>query len=148
MPGRVSLEAGEYYAHTRNAFWFVMASICGFEMSLSYQQRSAKLKMAGVAVWDVLFECEREGSLDSNIKTKTEVPNNLKQFLSNHPSIHTIGFNGKAANQIFRRHFPQIKDIVGQVSMVNLPSTSPAHAVLTATEKAKIWAEKLVINPL
>lgn len=65
MPGVKSLEANEYYAHPRNAFWPIMNAIFGFDAALPYTQRIAALKAANVALWDVLQQCERTGSLDS-----------------------------------------------------------------------------------
>ena len=53
MPGVLSLQAGEYYAHPRNAFWRIMSSIFGFSAQLPYESRARALKGSGVAVWDV-----------------------------------------------------------------------------------------------
>lgn len=59
MPGVLSLQAGEYYAHPQNAFWRIMASIFGFSAELPYESRARALKGSGVAVWDVLHACVR-----------------------------------------------------------------------------------------
>jgi hypoxanthine-DNA glycosylase len=52
MPGVVSLKAGEYYAHPRNAFWQIMGELFGAGHSLPYNERVALLQSAGVALWD------------------------------------------------------------------------------------------------
>jgi len=39
MPGVVSLKAGEYYAHPRNAFWQIMGELFGAGHSLPYNER-------------------------------------------------------------------------------------------------------------
>ena len=79
MPGIASLEANQYYGHPRNAFWRIMGDVFGAGLELPYAERTAILKDQGVAVWDVLKLCHREGSLDSNIKD--EVPNDFATFL-------------------------------------------------------------------
>ena len=67
MPGRASLAAGQYYAHPRNAFWPIMGSLLDFDASRDYPARVDALKVAGIAVWDILDSCHRPGSLDSAI---------------------------------------------------------------------------------
>jgi hypoxanthine-DNA glycosylase len=54
MPGAVSLKAGQYYAHPRNAFWSIMGELLGAGPSLPYQERVAMLQSVGVALWDSL----------------------------------------------------------------------------------------------
>ena len=67
MPGRVSLRERQYYAHPQNAFWRIVGGILGFDPALAYPERVAAVQSAGVAIWDVLKACAREGSLDSAI---------------------------------------------------------------------------------
>ena len=54
MPGELSLKAGQYYAHPRNAFWRIMGELFGAAPSLPYQERVAILQSVGVALWDSL----------------------------------------------------------------------------------------------
>jgi len=143
MPGQVSLDANRYYAHPRNAFWYIMSCLCGFEEGLGYEQASALVMSSGICVWDVLYDCERKGSLDSNIERATELPNNFAEFFAKHPSIRIVGFNGMASRKIFSRHFGALISELSSVSWVDLPSTSPAYAVLNKQEKARLWVEKL-----
>jgi hypoxanthine-DNA glycosylase len=70
MPGQASLAADQYYAHPRNAFWPIMATLLGFDAAIDYRARTETLAAAGVAVWDVLHSCHRPGSLDSSIEPK------------------------------------------------------------------------------
>ena len=67
MPGELSLKAGQYYAHPRNAFWDIMGELFGAGPSLPYQERVAILQSVGVALWDSLQACTRPGSLDASI---------------------------------------------------------------------------------
>jgi TDG/mug DNA glycosylase family protein len=61
------LKAGQYYAHSRNAFWPIMGELFGAGPSLPYLERVARLQSAGVALWDSLQACVRPGSLDASI---------------------------------------------------------------------------------
>lgn len=141
MPGVASLNAHQYYAHPRNAFWPIMADIFDFDANLSYDNRTQKLIAAGIAVWDVLSECIRPGSLDSDIKTGSRVPNDFVAFLKEHPKINKIGFNGLEAHKSFTQYvLPKLNG--DHISFVKLPSTSPAHT-LRLEEKIRIWRDKL-----
>ncbi len=139
MPGTASLQAGQYYAHPRNAFWPIMGALYGAGPDLPYADRAAKLKGEGVAVWDVLQTCLREGSLDSNIRG--EVPNDFATFFAAHPGIRRIGLNGGKAAASFRKYAGRLCLQGAEVHV--LPSTSPAHAARGFEEKCAIWRAAL-----
>src|ERR1039458_1196886 len=61
MPGEASLAAGQYYAHAQNLFWRNLGDITGAAPSLPYAVRARALKSHGIALWDVLESCTREG---------------------------------------------------------------------------------------
>lgn len=128
MPGVVSLQANQYYAHPRNAFWRIMANIYGFNAELPYESRVAQLKASGVAVWDVLHTCIRPGSLDSSIEKGSRVPNDFQSFFKQHPSIKLVGFNGAESEKSFTSYVLPHLD-TGDIRFVRLPSSSPAHAI-------------------
>ncbi len=139
IPGRQSLVMGQYYANPRNAFWFIMERLFDAKPSFDYEARTAMLKTAGVAVWDVLFTAERERSVDSAIIAGSEAPNDFSQFFSLHDQIRTVFFNGARAEALFRRFalpgLPQVQSL----PLLRLPSTSPANARLTRNDKLKAW---------
>lgn len=139
MPGVASLEVGEYYAHPRNAFWPIMGALFGAGPDLPYAERVARLVACGVAVWDVLQACEREGSLDANIRA--EVPNDFAAFFASHPAIRRIGLNGGKAAASFRKH--AARHLPGSAVLHALPSTSPAHAARSFEAKCQIWRAAL-----
>jgi hypoxanthine-DNA glycosylase len=142
MPGVASLNAHQYYAHSRNAFWPIMADIFGFDANLNYDVRVKKLVASGVAVWDVLNECVRPGSLDSDIKTGSRIPNDFSSFLKKHSHIKKIGFNGLEAQKSFKKYvLPNIKS--DNICFVQLPSTSPAHT-MSLEEKTVVWRKMLL----
>ena len=140
MPGVASLEAGEYYAHPRNAFWLIMGALFGAGPNLPYAERVARLKAERVAVWDVLQACEREGSLDSNIRS--ELPNDLAAFFAAHPAIRRIGLNGAKAAATFRKYAAHSLPANAEVHV--LASTSPAHAARSFEVKCDLWRAALL----
>jgi len=145
MPGVASLDAQQYYAHPRNSFWFIMQELFGTcPAPVTYNDRLQLLANAKVALWDVLAQCRRPGSLDSNIDRNSVVCNDFAEFLANHTEIRKIAFNGKAAEQLFRKHTLPDVTLESFVSLVSLPSSSPAMASYSREQKASIWREQLL----
>lgn len=139
MPGVASLQAGQYYAHPRNGFWPIMGELTGAGRELPYAERLARLQAAGVALWDVLQSCVREGSLDSAIDDRSSVANDFEAFFRDHPAIKRVLFNGAKAEQCFRRQVPGRQAIPDGLVFVRLPSTSPAHAGMSLEMKMEAW---------
>jgi double-stranded uracil-DNA glycosylase len=137
MPGAISLQQQQYYAHPRNSFWPIMANLAGFSLELAYPQRLTALQQVGLALWDVIGFCQRQGSLDTAIRN--EQVNNFAAFFASHPQLHTIGFNGAKAAQSFKRHVLPLNIVPKHIRLINLPSTSPAHAALSTEQKLKKW---------
>jgi len=138
MPGKESLRQNQYYAHPSNAFWKIMGELVGARPSLPYAERLRILKSSGIALWDVLGSCEREGSLDSDIRK--ESANDFASFLKQHPHITRVFFNGAKSEHSFKR-FVLGKQSLPPLTYQRLPSTSPAHAGMRYEEKLKVWKE-------
>jgi TDG/mug DNA glycosylase family protein len=146
MPGVASLAAQQYYAHPRNAFWHVVEAALGLPAALPYEQRCEQLTRRGIAVWDVLKTCTRSGSLDSAIDTDSIITNDFAGFFKKHPHIELICFNGTKAEAIWRRHVARtLPESIAVLPTLRLPSTSPAHASLSLTQKVAGWQN--VLNP-
>jgi double-stranded uracil-DNA glycosylase len=139
MPGKVSLRECQYYAHPQNAFWRIIGGILGFDPASPYDARVAAVQSAGVAVWDVLKSCVRESSLDSAIDASSVVPNDFAAFLTEHPQIQRICFNGAKAEALYMKHVRPRLAADPDVRYLRLPSTSPANAVLPLPEKLRAW---------
>lgn len=143
MPGQASLDAHQYYAHPRNAFWPIMTQVFAWPSQLSYAERSARLRAEGIAVWDVLARCERPGSLDTAIKIDSIICNPIAELLASQRSIHSIILNGATADRLFRRHILPGLANPTLYALLRMPSTSPAHASLSLAEKCRIWEQAL-----
>jgi len=144
MPGVRSLEAQAYYAHPRNAFWSIMADILEMPRSRTYDQRLARLRERGVALWDVIGKCRRPGSLDQKVEKDSIVANDFEWLLDESPELALVAFNGHLAEQSFRRYvLPALSARASKIGQVRLPSTSPAHAALNFEQKRDAWAQAL-----
>ena len=144
MPGVKSLLENQYYAHPQNQFWKIMGELFGARRELAYEERLKELVKNHVALWDVVYRCQREGSLDSAIKSDTVEANDFEQLFSLAPQIRTIYFNGQKAEQLFTRlAFRSISILPTKPNLVRLPSTSPAHATISKEEKMKVWCTVL-----
>ena len=139
MPGAASLAAGEYYAHPRNQFWRIAGAICGFDPAISYVRRKAALNSAGIALWDVIGSCRRQGSLDAAIDDASIVANDFAAFLESHAGIAVVCFNGRKAEAAWRRHVQGQLPAGRKPEYRLLPSTSPAHAGMGYLHKLQVW---------
>jgi hypoxanthine-DNA glycosylase len=136
LPSRASLQAQEYYAHPRNAFWKIMQVIAG--AAGDYESRCRSLQEQGIAVWDVLSSSVRPGSLDADIDMTSAVPNDFDDFFAAHSDVRLVCFNGRKARQMYQRHVQSSRP-GEELRFALLPSTSPAHASLAFEEKLEIW---------
>jgi double-stranded uracil-DNA glycosylase len=144
MPGAASLSAGQYYAHPRNVFWKIMGELIGFDVQKPYAQRLNALRVAGIALWDVVHSCHRQGSLDTAIELDSLEVNDFGEFFEKCPHINLILFNGAAAERCYQKYvLPQPK---AAFRYTRLPSTSPAHAALSFARKLAVWRQALEID--
>jgi len=145
MPSLRSLELRQSYGHRFNLFWPFMGELFDAGAELPYAERIARLQRRGVGIWDVLQQCERPGSLDSSIVRASEVPNDIPALLRTHPGIRAIALNGGRAQQSFRRHaLPRMDtSLRDRLTLLDLPSTSPANASMSRAAKLMRWQELL-----
>ncbi len=136
FPSVLSLAHNEYYGNPKNRFWAVMEELYGVPASAPYAGRLAMLTGKGIALWDVIRSCDREGSADSRIRNV--VPNDIAGFVRTRPSLRLIALNGRTAGRLYLR-FAQVPEIPSII----LPSTSPANAATTFPEKVRRWREGL-----
>jgi hypoxanthine-DNA glycosylase len=134
LPGEASLAAGRYYAHPRNLFWHLAGAVIGREdlPALAYEQRLAALLEAGVGLWDTIASASRNGSLDSAIREPEAAA--LRDLVATLPALRAVGFNGARSATIGR------KALAGtDLALIDLPSSSPAHAALPLAAKRESW---------
>lgn len=102
---------------------------------MDYDARQQMLLVNRIALWDVVRQADRVGSLDSAIRN--EEPNDIKTFISQHPMLKIIAFNGKKAEQLYDKYFERFTHL----KYLSLPSTSPANAMCKIDELQKKWIQ-------
>lgn len=136
LPGDASIKQGEYYAHRGNAFWDLIGDVLGETLrNQPYAMRLKRLRARGVGLWDVIESAERNGSLDSDIRDAAL--RDLNGFIDRLPALVAIGFNGKTAALHARR---QLRERPG-LTLIDLPSSSGAHASLSRDAKRQAWMQ-------
>jgi hypoxanthine-DNA glycosylase len=137
FPGVASLAAQQYYGHPQNHFWKILQAIWPSNpdsiRASSYQIRSEWLLSKGLGVWDVYAACEREGSLDSNIRNA--VVNDFAGLRQTCPKLEAIAHNG---GESFKHSKHTL--LLG-LPVYKLPSTSPANASWSFERKLAAWRE-------
>jgi len=149
MPSAISLKKQEYYGYERNSFWAIISALYteNGEIISDYTLRKKILIENNIALWDVLQNCHREGSLDAAIKMDSIKVNDFNNLFSAHPAINKVFFNGSKAETIFNKYvFPEIIEPFSYLHFTRLPSTSPAHAAMTVKQKTDIWQKEIKAN--
>lgn len=137
MPGNESLRQEQYYAHPQNRFWHFLYRIFEEDLDLDYPGRIAFLMEKKIALWDVFKYCEREGSLDSNIRN--EEINDVAALLNKYKNIKYVFLNGGKAYEQFKKRI--MHGCKRQVPYIKLPSTSPANNSVPMEAKLNEWMQ-------
>lgn len=134
LPGERSLAAGEYYAHPTNAFWWLMGEVVGEPLpDLPYAERLGRLAAHRIGLWDVIATARRQGSLDAAIRDAAH--RDLAGFAQTLPALAAIAFNGGEAARRGRRQLAG----VDRYALIDLPSSSAAHAGRSRADKRDAW---------
>ena len=135
MPGVESLRLQQYYGNPRNQFWKIIYELFDTQVSQDYEERVSFLKSKKIAVWDVIANCYREGSLDSNIRE--EKVNDFSGLFKAYPCIKTVVFNGGKAYETYKKWIGL--GTIPDLTFHKLTSTSPANTK-KYEEKLREWS--------
>ncbi|MDE5967107.1 MAG: DNA-deoxyinosine glycosylase [Lachnospiraceae bacterium] len=132
LPSVKSREQGFYYGHPQNRFWRLLAELLGCGIPKTIAEKKDMMLSHGIAVYDVVLECDIIGSSDSSIKNV--VPVNLKKMLDG-SRITRIYANGRLAGKLYSCYLEPQTGIPATV----LPSTSPANAAYNMERLKDAW---------
>ena len=135
FPSVKSREDAFYYAHPQNRFWRVLAAVYECPLPSTTDEKKTLLASNKLALWDVVEECDIEGSSDATIKNVT--PTEITELLPK-TNIKRVILNGRTAERYFRRYFPDFP-----LPAVTLPSTSPANAAWSLDRLTAVWGDAL-----
>ncbi|MFP5438997.1 MAG: DNA-deoxyinosine glycosylase [Bacteroidia bacterium] len=135
MPGERSIALQQYYGNNGNRFWKILFTVFDTEFSAHYQDRLNLLADHKIALWNVLEQCDREGSADHKIRN--EKPNDFEWLHDTYLGITHIFFESMSARNYFLKHCVYKPGITYKV----LPSTSGLNAGLSYAEKLRQWQE-------
>lgn len=137
LPGEISLAQGQYYANAQNRFWKLVGDTIGVPLiELEYPHRLRALLDRHIGLWDVIAEAHRTGSLDGRIRDHAS--NDLVALIDTLPSLATIAFNGGTAAKLGTK---ALGENAYRYRLLRLPSSSPAHASVSYSEKLKAWKQ-------
>ena len=133
FPSVKSREQAFFYGHSQNRFWKVTAAVFNCPVPVTVPEKKSFLLSHGLALWDVIAQCEIQGSSDASIKNV--IPNDLSVILNN-CRIQKIFVNGKTAEMHYIKYiYHTIK-----TAAVCLPSTSPANAAWSLDALIAAWS--------
>ena len=133
FPSIKTREMGFFYGHPQNRFWKVAATVFQDAFPETKEERAAFALRHKMAMWDVIYSCEIEGSSDSSIRNVT--PTDLVPILETAPNIRLIITNGKTAHRFYQKYTAKK---IGREDLC-LPSTSPANAAWRLEDLIREW---------
>jgi hypoxanthine-DNA glycosylase len=129
------------YGSERNQFWPLMRRLYGRELNTLAEKKQLFAEL-GIAVTDIILSCERSRNLnsDQNLINKVYNTDAIHALLSRRP-VESIFFTGKGVRDEFEKNFrcPE------SVSLVVLPSPSPAYASLSFERKEEIYRQNFPV---
>lgn len=175
-PSEASLLAQQYYAHKQNHFWPIIGRLFDIDwlmdrstsQTINYQAKIDCLIDCSIALWDSIGSFQRIGSMDQSIDQP--IQNDVLELVEQYQSIKMIGCNGSTS---YKMCLQSIKHSVTQsnsqhihlvsnpsnnqsmllsikqrtIKIVQLPSSSPAHAMKDAVkQKAEKWRALLELD--
>ena len=137
MPSTISRETNFYYTHKTNRFWPILSILFNTELKTISNKENFLLNN-NIAIFDMIKECDINGSSDSSIKNIKI--NNLIPIIKK-SNIKYIFCTGKLSYNLYQKYY---KDL--NLECFYLPSPSSANATYSLERllsEYKIIKEKL-----
>ncbi|MBR3223951.1 MAG: DNA-deoxyinosine glycosylase [Atopobiaceae bacterium] len=122
FPSPKSREGQYNYGHPQNRFWRVLSTLAKEDLPTTNEQKRNFCLRHGIALWDVVAECDIQGASDASIRNAK--PNRLSLITKAAP-IGAVYCTGAKAFELYRRLGCEREC---GLPATRLPSTSPANA--------------------
>lgn len=119
FPSVKSREIQFYYGNKQNRFWRTVCGFFGETVPESVDEKKQFLFRRKIALWDMVTECEIEGSADSDIKNAAVA--DLDVIFRAAP-IEKVLLNGTLSYNLFVSRYAD-----ADIPYFKMPSTSPAN---------------------
>ena len=100
MPSIISRENNFYYAHKTNRFWIILSILFNTKLKTNTDKENFLLNN-NIAIFDMIEECDINGSSDSS--TKNIKINNKKPIIKN-SKIKYIFCTGKLSYNLYKKY--------------------------------------------
>ncbi|MBQ8319557.1 MAG: DNA-deoxyinosine glycosylase [Clostridia bacterium] len=130
FPSVQSRKVDFYYGNKQNRFWLTICGFFGEEIPESKEGKTEFLLRRKIALWDMVTECEIDGSKDSTVRNAKTAELETVLLKS---KIEKILLNGALAYRLFVERYGEIG-----VPYRKMQSTSPANPRFT---KEEWWRE-------
>ena len=129
MPGGRSLAEHEYYAHPRNLFWPLMDDLFGIDAHVAVRAAARGAARARHRPLGRAQALRAGGEPRRQHRQANGGAKRLAALLPRLPKLRAIAFNGRKAEQAFRRHVSPLlpPEAVAAIAFVPLPSTRPGE---------------------
>lgn len=139
FPSEESLKKRQYYGHPQNQFWKLVGRVLDMPLyEMPYEERLRALLANHIGLWDIISTCNRDGSLDSNIRNSGH--NDYARVTHVAKKLRRVCFNGKTAGKL------EPLFIAWGYESVVLPSSSPAYT-MRFEAKLKQWQQIAAVGP-
>ncbi len=119
FPSVKSRQIDFYYGNKQNRFWRTVCGFFGEEIPETTEGKRDFLRRRRIALWDMVTECDIEGSSDASVQNP--VVADLNEVFSK-ANVEKILLNGALAYELFIKNYPNLP-----IPHQKLPSTSPAN---------------------
>lgn len=132
FPSVKSREQAFFYGHPQNRYWKVIAAVLHESVPVTVGEKRALMLKHGIAMYDVIHECDIVGSSDASIRNA--VASDLSPILRGRKL--PVFTNGNTARNLYQKYiFP-----VTGIETTGLPSTSPANAAWSVDRLIEAWS--------
>ncbi|MDR1389564.1 MAG: DNA-deoxyinosine glycosylase [Treponema sp.] len=137
MPSPQSRTAAFYYGHKHNRFWAILGAVFRREIGPSAAGKKRFLLSCGIALWDVLAECDISGASDASIRNP--VVNDFSAVFAAAP-VRAVLITGRTAYRLYEKFCSARYG----VPFFYLPSPSPANCAMVMEQITKSYRELLL----